>query len=217
MKSKITFFTLFFSITFFAQEKEEKSIESYQLEYINSGNKFLSKSKGLNALYSFYFATSFNFDNEPMTEYEKYARTKVDSLLPIYQAIEKEKWKGKWKLKQLKFNDYNYEYIEITDSTVIFYNKDSINTPCRIEKIKFANYDKLNMFNFYKCLEFENNEIWEFTFEKVKGEKRLIIFIVRNTSGTGYFLVDDRSLIKDRKKRKEAIKQEIKTYYVFEE
>ena len=73
------------------QEKEEKSIESYQLEYINSGNKFLSKSKGLNALYSFYFATSFNFDNEPMTEYEKYARTKVDSLLPIYQAIEKEK------------------------------------------------------------------------------------------------------------------------------
>lgn len=215
MKFKITFFILFFSYSLLAQE--EKSLEDYQIKYNNKANEYLLKKDGINALHYFHSTIGINLDDEPMTKHEIYARKKVDSLLPIFQEKERKKWKGRWKLKQLKHLTYNYEYIEISDSTVLFFNKDSINIPCRIEKIKIANYDDLDMFTLLNCLQFENNEIWEFTFKKVKREKRLLVFIIKDANGSRSFLLDERGIIKDQKKRKEALKKEVKTYYVLEE
>ena len=73
------------------------------------------------------------------------------------------------------------------------------------------------MFTLLNCLQFENNEIWEFTFKKVKREKRLLVFIIKDANGSRSFLLDERGIIKDQKKRKEALKKEVKTYYVLEE
>ncbi|BCY29279.1 hypothetical protein KK2020170_21470 [Flavobacterium okayamense] len=201
----------------FAQDKNEKDIKYYQIQHINSGNIFLKKGNDFNALLSFHSVLGYNFDKNPMTEYEIYARKKIDSLFPIYQKKEKEKWKGKWKLQQLQNFEYNYEYIEFKDSLVLFYKIEDAFKPCRIENLKFANYNDLDTLNFYNSLEFKNNEIWEFTFEVINGEKRLKVYLLRDENKVYRTLLDERGLFRDEQKRKKALEEEILTYYVFDQ
>ena len=216
MKSRFLTIFCFFNIMLYAQDNSEKDIKYYQIQHINSGNNFLKEGNDFDALLSFHFVLGYNFNNNPMTEYEVFARNKIDSLFPIYQRKEKEKWKGKWKLKQLKNLEYNYEYIEFKDSLVLFYKIEDDLNPCRVENLKFANYDKLDTLNFYNCLEFKNNEIWEFTFEVINEEKRLKVYLVRDENKVQHTLLDERGLVRDEQKRKKVLEEEILTYYVFE-
>ena len=216
MKLKSTVVLLFLSFLLAAQVEKKYSDEDYQKRYITKGDNYLLKKNGLAALSEFFFATCQNFDNQTFSKHQLYAANKVDSLLPIYHEIKRKNWKGKWKLKQLKHLIYNYEYIEINDTTVLFFDKNNKDIPCRVEKIKIPDYDNLDRFNLLNTLQFENNEVWEFTVEQVNEEKRLLVYITKSANGDTNILLDERGIIRNQKEREEAYKIEIKTYYVLE-
>lgn len=214
---KIFLYIIFqFSLSISAQENMDSIILSKQKEYIEIGEKALKKSKSMKALNAFHSVSYLkDIDSVPTNEYEIKARKKIDSLLPIFQKLEMKKLKGRWKLKQLTNEKYNYEFIEITDEEILFFDKNS-NTPIRIEKIEFAPYDDTELTLPLSQLIFKNNEIWDFNIRKVKKETRLIIDVVRDENGVGYYLVDDRGIIKDPKARKKAYEGKINTYYILE-
>ena len=216
IKKILLLLIIIFSLKISAQEKMDSIILSEQKKYFEIGEKALKKSKSLKALNAFHSVSYLkDIDSVPTNEYEIKARKKIDSLLPIFQKLEIKKLKGKWKLKQLTTEKYNYEFIEITDEEILFFDKNS-NTPIRIEKIEFAPYDDTEMSLPLSQLKFKNNEIWDFNIRKVKKETRLITDVVRDENGIGYFLVDDRGIIKDPKARKKAYEGEISTYYTLE-
>lgn len=205
-----------FSISVAAQENRNSIYLSKQKEYFEIGEKALKKSKSMKALNAFHSVLCLkDINSVPTNKYEIQARKKIDSLLPIFQQLEMKKLKGRWKLKQLTTEKYNYEYIEITDDEILFFDKNS-NTPIRIEKIEFAPYDDTEITLPLSQLIFKNNEIWEFNIRKVKNETRLLTYVARDENGISYFLVDDRGIIKDPKARKKAYEGEINTYYILE-
>lgn len=207
---------IIFSVKISAQEKMDSIILSKQKEYFEIGEKALKKSESLKALNAFHYVLCLkDIDSVPTNIYEIQARKKIDSLLPIFQKMEIKKLKGRWKLKQLTTEKYNYEFIEITDTKILFFDKNS-NTPIRIEKIEFAPYDDTELILPFLQLIFKNNEIWEFNLRKVKKETRLLTYVARDENGVSYNLVDDRGIIKDHKARKKAYEGEIKTYYILE-
>ncbi|MCW1147649.1 hypothetical protein [Flavobacterium lacisediminis] len=216
IKKILLLLIIIFSFQISAQEKMDSIILSEQKKYFEIGEKALKKRKSLKALNAFHTVSYLkDIDSVPTNMYEIQARKKVDSLLPIFQKLEIKKLKGKWKLKQLTTEKHNYEFIEITDTEILFFDKNS-NTPIRIEKIEFAPYDDTELILPFLQLIFKNNEIWEFNIRKVKKETRLLTYLARDENGVSYNLVDDRGIIKDPKARKKAYEGEIKTYYTLE-
>ena len=124
MKKIFLYIIFLFSLSVSAQEKIDSIILSEQKKYFEIGEKALKKSKSLKALNAFHSVSYLkDIDSVPTNEYEIKARKKIDSLLPIFQKMEIKKLKGRWKLKQLINQKYNYEFIEITNEEILFFDK----------------------------------------------------------------------------------------------
>ena len=63
-------------------------------------------------------------------------------------------------------------------------------------------------------VEFENNEIWEFSVENTENESRLFPNLKTESDGTTYILLDERAMIRNETERKKALAEEIRTYYI---
>lgn len=187
-----------------------------QKQWFESGQKYLRKKKLEIAISQFYMADRYGEN----PEIKILARRKIDSLIPIAQKKIIKEWKGNWKLKELhnerwhsnKFSDY----IRIDDEKIVFYKKDTNGNDeiIRSEPIRFFPYDSVKSFLNLHEVVFENSEIWKFTTEKKKSQKRLYPELEKDASGIRYMILDERGFTTDRKARRRAEKIEIYTYYV---
>lgn len=205
-KVKLIIFLLF-PILIFGQEINYKE---YQKEIFIKAEKALKDSKGFEALY--YYHEVFFLDLK--SDIEIKAKAKIDSLLPIYQKKESDKWKGIWKLKQLKTNRFDYEKIIITENEISFYKKENDTTYSRIETIKHKKYDPNDLMVDIHSVEFKNKEIWEFSLKEKNNELRLFPNLKTQSDGTTWFLLDERSMIRNKDDREKALAKEIRTYYI---
>jgi hypothetical protein len=212
MKNILLFTLLLFIHRVSAQNILDEKLFKSQKDDFEKAEKALENSDELEALNFHHFVYSINLN----TDLESISKKRIDSLLPLIQKKEIKKWKGKWKIKQLRTNKFNYEYIEITENKILFYDKNNLVIPSRIEEIRFAKYNPRDIFISISRVIFKNNEVWEFNTEKVNRELRLFPNLKTDANGKGYHLLDDRSIIKDPVKRKEALAEEIRTYYILE-
>ncbi len=150
------------------------------------------------------------------TTLEFKAKEKIDLLLPIYNKKESEKWNGIWKLEQLKTNLFDFGKIIISENAISFYNKATDSTPERTEKIKYTQYEPEDFMVNIHSVEFENNEIWEFSVENTENESRLFPNLKTESDGTTYILLDERAIIRNETEREKALAEEIRTYYIRE-
>jgi hypothetical protein len=204
---KVFFGFIVFSI--YRVSAQEEYINN-QKEYFEKAEKALENSNGMTALHMYNSVFIFELG----TEIENLSKKKIDSLLPIYQKLHWKKLKGKWKLKQLKTKLFNYKYIEITDSEILFFGKKSSGLPLRVEKIKFTKYNYDDIVIPISDVEFQNTEIWSFSISPEKGEERLYPKIKRNSNGEFIIISDERGIIRNPDERKKALKEDIYTYYL---
>src|SRR5690606_14588947 len=209
MKKILLSFIILFSSNVFGQNDNELKT---QKENFVKAEQALKQSNGLEALQYFHQVCFPNFK----TDLEIKAKEKIDSLLPIYNRKESEKWKGIWKLRQLKTNHFDFEKIIITENEISFYNKTSDSIPERTEKIKNTEYKPEDFMVNTRSLQFENNEIWEFNVEDTENESRLFPTLKTESDGTTYILLDERGMIRNEADRKKAMAEEIRTYYIRE-
>lgn len=194
---------------------QESSLTKNKVEWFESGQKYLKKRKLEVAFSQFYMANKYDKNSK----IQILARQKMDSLLHlIYKQIIQE-WKGNWKIKELHDNRYATkfsDYIRINDDKIIFYQKDSRGkeTIIRSELVRFFPLDSMKSFYSLRKVVFENSEIWSFEVDKKKSQKRLYPILERDSPGRSYMIIDERSFIMDKKLRKEALKNEINTFYV---
>lgn len=151
----------------FAQNKD--SLANVIKNRFEKAETELKNGRKVNSLMR-YYSIDFIADkyqlNDSVTEHLRtISIKKIDSLLPVIINEKSSQWKGRWKLTQLKKNEYfSYQYIEITDDKILFYD-DSLNIPSRVEDIKSPSYEyfyssfKREDFN---SVEFKNGEIWRF-------------------------------------------------------
>jgi hypothetical protein len=202
------FYFMFATLTVSAQENYNQDQDyHFNLAEIN-----LKNGNGLLALKHFHAVKMFEMN----TIRENLAQIKIDSLLPIYQKLERQKWIGKWKLKQLQSNLFEYELITITNDSIIFYSKNDLNIPTRAEWIYPVKNTTANELPISK-VNFANGEVWEFSVEIKDGQRRLFPTLKQSSDGLTWFLVDDRGIIRDPVARKKALESEIRTYYVPDE
>ncbi|CAM3703749.1 hypothetical protein FSS13T_18700 [Flavobacterium saliperosum S13] len=214
IKTLLLYFIFLCALNINSQSKVDSTLHFAQKKYFKKGERALKNSNKLKALEAFHAVCYLKDHSVINDKIEQNARKRIDSLLPFFQKKELKKWQGRWKLKQLTYLPYNYEYIEFANDKVFFYEKNSTE-PARVEKVKFAPYNDSEMVS-YSQLIFENTEILQFTFKREQKEKRLIVEMIREANGDLHFLLDERSIIKDPKKRKEALAKEIRTYYILE-
>ncbi len=196
--------------------QQDTSTEQQQIKRFESGQKYLRKGKLEIAISE--YDVAFRYDKK--SNIGIISRQKIDSLLPIAQKKFIKQWKGNWKLKELhntkshsgKFS----EYIRIDDDKIVFYQKDSNekDTIIRSEQIRFFPYDSVKSFLNIRKVVFENSEIWSFSAQRKKSQKRLYPTFERSSSGISYMIIDERGFTMDRKARRRAEKIEIYTYYV---
>ena len=63
-------------------------------------------------------------------------------------------------------------------------------------------------------VEFKNKEIWEFSLKEKNNELRLFPNLKTQSDGTTWFLLDERSMIRNKDDREKALAKEIRTYYI---
>jgi hypothetical protein len=136
----------------------------------------------------------------------------ITSHLP--KKKESSKWKGEWKLKQLKTNLFAFEKIIITENIILFYDKVYDAIASRKEKIKHTQYELTNFVVNINSVRFENNEVWEFRTEETDNELRLFPYLKIESNGTTHILLDERGMIRNDVERSKALDEEIRTYYV---
>ncbi len=146
------------------------------------------------------------------------SRHYIDSLLPIYRAKKTKMLKGLWKLKELHYDPSPgsfCDYIKFEDSVVKFYSnlRNSELRLVRTESILYQTYNPLELFFTPYKLIFSNGEIWSFSLETKKNHTKLYPTIERTKDGDFPILLDERGIIRDRKKRKEELKKEYYTFY----
>lgn len=203
MKNILLYVLFVCTFSAFAQNKD--SIANVVKGNFERAEKLLNDNDIRTSMYRYHSAilTSDKYQiTDSVTEHLRTtSRKRIDSLLPVvlnesFMHFKKNRNRiGKWKLTQLKENEYfSYQYIEITDDKILFYDENS-DTPSRIEEIKFPSYE-----HFYESfhresfcdivVEFKNGEIWEFSWygESYTGGGKpkyfLIPFIRRLENGT---------------------------------
>ena len=181
-----------------------------QKENFKIAEELLNNLEGREALYYYHQVYFNNFKNDLETK----AKIKIDSLFPVYQKKEFSKWKGKWKLKQLRTNLFKFEKIVISENKISFYDQFNDLTASRIESIYHTKYKPRDFLVNINSLRFNNNEIWEFRTEKTNNESRLFPNLITNSVGISWTLSDERAMIVDLNKRKKALSKEIRTYYI---
>lgn len=219
MKNILLIFTFMFGVQMYGQDGDFwKKTRMSQKQRFKDAESLLKKSEEIQAIFKYHYVYGSNLD----TEYEKIAKKRLDSLLPIVQRKHLQKIKGKWKLKFLtnEFLSYKpvYEYIEIKDDKIIFFEQNS-DIPSRVENIVLTPYDN-SLYNRASrdvssiSLIFENNEIWEFSGEEKNKEKRIYPRIKWLSNGPNEEWIDEISIIIDRKELKKVLAEERRTYYV---
>ena len=162
------------------------------------------------------FNGALSFDSESDLGYK--SRHYIDSLLPIYRTNQTKLLKGLWKLKELHYNPSPgsfCDYIKFEDSVIKFYSnsRNSDLFLVRTERVKFTTYDSMELiFKPYKLI-FSSGEIWSFELVTNKNHAKLYPTIERTMNGNFPTLLDERGIIRDRKKRKEEFKKEYYTFY----
>lgn len=182
--------------------------------HYDDGFKFLKKGNLDRALRAFHSTQLFDSVSLKSIKSKKI----IDSLLPIFRQDKTKKLNGRWKLKELNFNPYPGSFsdiIEFTDSLVIFYSYDS-NLKLKIDRKETINYEKYDpkdiLFNPYR-LEFKNHEIWIFEIEKKLFKNKLYPTIEKGSDGYYHSILDERSMIIDKRTRKKALRVELYTFY----
>ncbi|WP_425077893.1 hypothetical protein [Psychroserpens sp. S379A] len=206
MKNKLIILLILITTSVCAQElsKEEKQ-EKLFLE----AEKYLKRNKLKKALFKYQFVCG---TYAPETEFKRKANARIDSLLPIAQKKEMKKWKGKWELKQLKTDMFDFKKIIVKEDSIAFFKNKSDSIAARIEKIKTPEFNHKNFLN-TRSVVFANNEVWEFNVEKHKRKDRLFVKLKTDSEGTSYLILDHRHMIIDRKERKKALAEEVRTFY----
>ena len=207
MKKILLSFIILFSSSIIGQNNSELKTQE---DNFNKAEQALKESNGLEALQYYHQVCFPNLK----TTLEFKAKEKIDSLLPIYNKIESEKWNGIWKLEQLKTNLFDFEKIIISENAISFYIKETDSIPERTEKIKYTQYEPEDFMVNIHSVEFENNEIWEFSVENTENESRLFPNLKTESDGTTYILLDERAMIRNETERKKALAEEIRTYYI---
>lgn len=203
-------------LLFFCNKQIAQETTWTQKQRFETGQKYLRKGKLEIAISE--YDVAFRYDKK--SNIGIISRQKIDSLLPMVQKKFIKQWKGNWKLKELHnerwLSGKLTEYIRIDDDKIVFYQKDSNgkDSVIRSELIRFFPYDSVKSFLNLRKVVFKNSEVWIFSAEKKKSQKRLYPTLERSSSGMGYMIIDERSFIMDRKARRKAEKIEIYTYYV---
>jgi len=182
--------------------------------HYEDGLKFLQKGNLDLALRAFHSTQLFDSVSSKSIKSTKI----IDSLLPIFRQNKTKKLNGRWKLKELNFDPYPGSFsdiIEFTDSLVIFYSYNS-NLKLKIDRKERINYEKYDpsdiLFNPYR-LEFKNNEIWIFEIEKKLFKNKLYPTIEKGSDGYYHSILDERSIIIDKRARRKALREELYTFY----
>lgn len=209
MKKILLSLTILFSSSIIGQNDSELKTQE---DNFNKAEHALKESNGLEALQYYHQVCFPNLK----TKLEFKAKEKIDSLLPIYNKKESDKWNGIWKLEQLKTNLFDFGKIIISKNTISFYNKATDSIPERTEKITYAQYKPEDFMVNIHSVEFENNEIWEFSVENIENESRLFPNLKTESDGTTYILLDERGIIRNETEMKKAKAKEIRTYYIRE-
>lgn len=209
---KLIFLILIFSILFLQSQIKSPSHERL-LEFEKRALYFEYKKDYNEALRLYYQIKSF----DSLSDLNKRSNDKIDYLLPICRKETVNKLKGKWKLKKLETNDTNIiftQLIQITDKEINFIEEDNGK-----EKIIASHSLSINPFvrnrdYEFPTIKFGENEIWILSFREINNEKRLIWERKVDKNGDSYIAVDERELIKGSIERKNALEDELDTYYI---
>lgn len=143
----------------------------------------------------------------------KHAAIKMIQLLPICQDQTYQKLKGKWILKHTIETEKSVlkltETIETKDHLITFQNAQKIILEYNLQ------HDPLfiNLLGEFPSLKIDD-EVWTLSFRKINNEERLIWMKKIDKNGNFQGMIDDRAIIRDPQKRKEALENEIYTYFV---
>lgn len=207
MKNILFLFLILFSLNLIGQNNNDLKT---QKEDFKKAEELLKNSDIFEAL--FYYRAVYLENLKTTVEIK--AKKKIDSLYPICFKREISKWKGKWRLKQLKTHLFTFEKIIIDENEISFYNKVNDTTASRNERIKYAKFDPKDfLVNPYR-IKFKNNEIWEFSTEKSDRELRLFPHLRTESNGTSWLILDERGIIRNKVDREKAYAEERRTYYL---
>ena len=140
------------------------------------------------------------------------------SFLKVFsQQNDFENFNGKWKLSEnytenIKTEIIFSEILLIENNKIIFQNsqnKESVTLSFKLIK----HHEKYINCQIYKMVKLENGEIWELEFREKKNQKRIIWKCIKDSEGASWIQLDERSMIRDPEKRKNALEREINTYY----
>ena len=188
---------------------QELTNEEKQEKRFFEAEKYFKRNKLKKALFKYQFVCGIY---SPETEFKTKANAKIDSLLPIVQNKEMKEWKGEWELKQLKTDRFDFKKIIVTEDSIAFFKNKSDSIASRTEKIKIPEFNHKDFLN-TRSVVFSNNEVWEFNVEKHKRKDRLFVKLKTDSEGTSYMILDHRHMIIDRKERKKALAEEVRTFY----
>lgn len=188
---------------------QELTNEERQEKRFLEAEKYLKRNKVKKALFKYQFVCGIY---SPETEFKIKANAKIDSLLPIVQNKEMKKWKGEWELKQLKTDKFDFKKIIVYEDSIAFFKNKSDSIASRTEKIEIPEFNHKDFLN-TRSVVFANNEVWEFNVEKHKREDRLFVRLKTDSEGNSYMILDHRHMIIDRKERKKALAEEVRTFY----
>lgn len=126
---------------------------------------------------------------------------------------------GTWKLRQNRSQETDIKFTEllkIKNGKAHFIEvKDGKEKAVDVINLEILPYSPSVIFDFPK-IKLKNGEIWSLYFRTINNEKRLIWKQKINNSGALISIIDDRSIIRDAVKRKEALEGEVLTYYILE-
>ncbi|CAM4112888.1 hypothetical protein FLAN108750_10900 [Flavobacterium antarcticum] len=187
---------------------QESSSTDFQRENFEKAELALKNNLGREALMYYEAVRRFEITNE----LELKSKNKIDSLLPIYQKQEAEKWIGTWYLKNFKSEDFRYEKIKFSRTQLFLYLKKNDKTATRIEKINHTQFSGrgVEFFLPINVLTFANNEKWRFTVEIKSDEIRLFPTNIYDV------VMDHRLYLRDPVERQKALAEEIRSYYVLQ-
>ncbi len=190
---------------------QNKDVLKLQKESLFKAEQSFANFKPLEAINYYHQVCFLDINSELGVK----AKKRIDSILPICQKKELDKWIGEWVLKQLKTDRFSFEKIVITEGEIYFYNKENDNNASRKEIIRFTlpelQYPILNI----NRLRFSNNEVWSFYVEKIDEEIKLFLDLIEDSSGVKYFVLDERIMTKDTRLGSEKeMEEELRTYYI---
>ncbi len=207
---KITFYIF---ILFFSMVSIKGQMKVFDSTYINRidnlARSFENEKKYESALIQYAYLKKIDSAGKA----GKNAEIKIAQLLLICQNQIYNLLKGKWILKKSIENENSVlkstQTIEVKEDLITFHDTQNVIFEYNLQHQPFF----INLFGEYPSLKIEN-EIWVLNFRTINNEERLIWMKKIDKNGNFQGMIDDRGIIMDPKKRKEALEKEIYTYFV---